>query len=48
MRALDTSPKPLSMEEHYKGVIAEQTKQLYEAYRKIAELQEQIKRMQNG
>jgi hypothetical protein len=48
MRALDTPPKPLSMEEYYKGIIAEQTKQLYEAYKRIAELQKQIKRMQDG
>jgi len=48
MRAPDTPPKPLSIVEHYKGIIAEQTKQLYEAYKKIAELQEEIKRMQNG
>lgn len=48
MRALDTPPKPLSIEEHYQGIIAEQTRQLYEAYEKIAELQQEIKRIQNG
>lgn len=48
MRSLHVPPKTLTTEDYYKGIIAEQTKQLYEAYQKITELQEEIKRIQNG
>lgn len=48
MRDLSEPPQQVSYDETYKYQIAELNKQLYDAYNKIAKLQEELKRIKNG
>ena len=50
MRDLDQPPKDVSLSDFYQGHIRMLNEQLYDAYRRIAELQQELKkqREQNG
>lgn len=48
MRDLSEPPKIISYEENYKYQISALNKQLYEAYKRIEELQRELKRIKNG
>jgi len=48
MRKLSEPPEHVSYEENYKYQISALNKQLYEAYKRIEDLQRELKRIKNG
>lgn len=48
MRDLNTPPQSISAEQYYSDQIAHLNKQLYDAYLKIKQQQEEIQRLKNG
>jgi len=48
MRKLSEPPEHVSYDETYKYQISILNQQLYDAYKKIAELQKELKRIKNG